>query len=69
MLIKIDTYFDGAYWYAKGIDEDFFTQGETYDTLLKNIREAVALHCEDKIKKGKTAGRLIMPEMEISGVA
>lgn len=47
MLVKIDTYFDGEYWCARGISEDIFTQGKTYDELLKNIKEAVALHIED----------------------
>ena len=44
MLVKIDTYFDGEFWCARGISEDIFTQGATYDELLKNIKEAVALH-------------------------
>jgi predicted RNase H-like HicB family nuclease len=48
MLVKIDTYFDGEFWCARGISEDIFTQGATYDELLKHIKEAVALHLEDK---------------------
>ena len=44
MLVKIDTYFDGEYWCARGVNEDIFTQGKTYDELLKNIKEAVTLH-------------------------
>ncbi|OGP32072.1 MAG: hypothetical protein A2073_01435 [Deltaproteobacteria bacterium GWC2_42_11] len=55
MLVKMDTYFDGEYWCARGVNEDIFTQGETYDELLKNIKEAVTLHLEDELKKGKTA--------------
>ena len=47
MLVKIDTYFDGEYWCARGTDEDIFTQGATYDELLKNIKEAVSLHLEE----------------------
>lgn len=69
MLVKIDTYFDGEFWCARGISEDIFTQGATYDELLKNIKEAVALHLEDELKKGKSAEILVMSEMEISGVA
>ncbi len=65
MLVKIDTYFDGEYWCAKGITEDIFTQGETYDALLKNIREAVSLHFEDIINRGKTLEILVMSEMEV----
>jgi len=54
MLVKIDTYFDGVYWCARGVNEDIFTQGKTYDELLKNIKEAVTLHLEDELKKGKS---------------
>ncbi len=68
MLVKIDTYFDGEYC-ARGVNEDVFTQGETYDELLKNIKEAVAIHLEDKLKKGKTAEILVMSEIEVRGVA
>lgn len=69
MLIKVDTYFDGEQWCARGVNEDIFTQGETYEELLKNIKEAVALHFEDDLKKGKSAEILVMSEMEIVGVA
>ncbi|HEC98738.1 MAG TPA: type II toxin-antitoxin system HicB family antitoxin [Nitrospirae bacterium] len=69
MIVKIDTYFDGEYWCARGLSEDIFTQGETYDELLKNIREAVSLHFEDVISKGGTLEILVMSEMEVSGVA
>lgn len=48
MLVKIDTSFDGENWCARGVNEDVFTQGETYDELLKNIKEAVTLHLEDE---------------------
>ena len=69
MLVKIDTYFDGEYWCARGVNEDIFTQGETYDELLRNIKEAVTLHLEDELKKGKSAEKLVMSEIEVSGVA
>jgi predicted RNase H-like HicB family nuclease len=69
MLVKMDTYFDGEYWCARGVNEDIFTQGETYEELLKNIKEAVSLHLEDELKKGKSAEILVMSEMEIVGVA
>ncbi|GMT48328.1 MAG: hypothetical protein IEMM0007_1894 [bacterium] len=69
MLVKIDTYFDGEYWCARGLSEDIFTQGETYDELLRNIREAVSLHFEDVISKGNTLEILVMSEMEVSGAA
>ncbi len=44
MLVKIETYFDGEYWCARGIGEDIFTQGKTLDELHKNIKEAVSVH-------------------------
>ena len=44
MLVKIEAYHDGDFWCARGIGEDIFTQGETFDELIENIKEAVALH-------------------------
>jgi len=48
MLVKVEVYNDGESWCARGIGEDIFTQGTTVDELYKNIREAVALHFEDR---------------------
>lgn len=47
MLVKIETYFDGEFWCARGIGEDIFTQGKSLDELNENIKEAVAVHYED----------------------
>ena len=47
MLVKIETYFDGEFWCARGIGEDIFTQGKTLDELFQNIKEAVAAHFGD----------------------
>jgi predicted RNase H-like HicB family nuclease len=44
MLVKIETYFDGEFWCARGIGEDIFTQGDTLDDLYQNIKEAVSAH-------------------------
>lgn len=44
MLVKIETYFDGEFWCARGIGEDIFTQGNTLDDLYQNIKEAVSVH-------------------------
>jgi predicted RNase H-like HicB family nuclease len=44
MLVKIETYFDGEFWCARGIGEDIFTQGKTLDELHHNVKEAVAVH-------------------------
>lgn len=51
MIVKIETYFDGEFWCAKGTKEDIFTQGNNYDNLLKNIKEAITLHFEDDLIK------------------
>ncbi|MBL7119504.1 MAG: type II toxin-antitoxin system HicB family antitoxin [Dehalococcoidia bacterium] len=47
MLVKIETYFDGEFWCARGIGEDIFTQGNTLDDLYQNIKEAVSVHCDE----------------------
>jgi predicted RNase H-like HicB family nuclease len=47
MLVKIEAYYDGEFWCARGIGEDIFTQGETLDELIENIKEAVALHFDE----------------------
>lgn len=47
MLVKVETYFDGEYWCARGIGEDIFTQGRTLDELHRNIEEAVSAHFGD----------------------
>ena len=43
-MVKIEAYHDGEFWCARGIGEDIFTQGETLDELMENIKEAVVLH-------------------------
>lgn len=50
MLVKIETYFDGEWWCARGIGEDIFTQGKTLDELHENIKEAVAAHFGDAVE-------------------
>jgi len=47
MLVKIEAYHDGEFWCARGIGEDIFTQGKTFDELIDNIREAVTLHFDE----------------------
>ena len=44
MLVKLETYFDGQSWCARGLGEDIFTQGSSLDELHGNIQEAVAAH-------------------------
>ena len=47
MLVKLEAYFDGESWCARGVGEDIFTQGKTLDELQRNIQEAVAVHFGD----------------------
>ncbi|PIX27673.1 MAG: hypothetical protein COZ67_01085, partial [Chloroflexi bacterium CG_4_8_14_3_um_filter_45_15] len=35
MLVKIETYFDGELWCARGLGDDIFTQGDTLDDLYR----------------------------------
>ena len=49
MILKMEAYFDGEFWCARGIGEDVFTQGETLDELMQNVQGAVSLHFEDAL--------------------
>ena len=53
MLVKIEAYHDGEFWCARGVSEDIFTQGETLDELIENIKEAVELHLEGMVLQWK----------------
>jgi len=44
VLVKVEIYFDGEFWCARGMGEDIFTQAKTLDELHQNIKEAVAVH-------------------------
>ncbi len=44
MLVKIEIYFDGEFWCARGIGENIFTQGNTLEDLYQNIKEAISVH-------------------------
>ena len=66
MLVKIEVYNDGEFWCARGISEDIFTQGETLDKLIENIKEAVALHFEGVQPLPDV---LLLSEVKLSGVA
>jgi len=69
MLVKIEAYFDGEYWCARGIGEDIFTQGKSLDELVENIKEAVSLHFEEELDRGNLLNILILSETEVRGVA
>jgi predicted RNase H-like HicB family nuclease len=46
--IKIEARWSPEGWWARGIDESLYTQGDTLDELWKNIQEAVAVHFDDE---------------------
>ena len=64
-MVKMEAYHDGEMWCARGIGVDVFTQGETLDELIANIREAVALHFEDT---GETPEILVLSEIKADHV-
>lgn len=59
-MIKIEAYHDGEMWCARGLGVDVFTQGDTFDELLANIKEAVALHFEGE----ETPDILVLSELK-----
>jgi predicted RNase H-like HicB family nuclease len=47
-IIKIEIYHDGEFYCARCVGYDIFTQGQTLDELVHNVKEAVALYFEDE---------------------
>lgn len=64
MLVKLEIYKDEAFWCARGIGTDIFTQGNTLDNLTENIKEAVEVHFEDILNKGEEISILSISEIE-----
>jgi len=62
-MVKLEAYYDGEFWCARGIGEDIFTQGRTFEELLENIKEAVALHFEDAAEPPEV---LVLSEVKLS---
>ena len=69
MLIKCEIYRDNDYWCARGIGADIFTQGRKLDEVMENIREAVSLHYEERIKNGEQITVLSLTEFQVDSVA
>ena len=69
MLVKVEIYREGKFWCARGLGEDIFTQGKTLDETMKNIKEAVELHLEDRIGKGEPVTILTLTETEVGPLA
>lgn len=67
MLVKVEAYYDGSFWCGRGVREDLFTQGKTLDDLVKNVREAAALHFEDILRRGETLNIILISETEVKG--
>ncbi len=68
MLVKLEAYHDGEYWCARGIGLSVFTQGKTFEELLSNAQEALALHFEETLDQGEDLQVLVMTETEVRGV-
>ena len=68
MLVKLEAYHDGGFWCARGIGVSVFTQGDTFEALLDNAREALALHFEEELEQGDKIQVLILTETEVRGV-
>ena len=58
MLVKMDTYFDGEFWCARGTDESIFTQGATYDELRKTSERRYPCTMRKICKKGRRSRSL-----------
>jgi len=65
MLVKFEIYNDGEYWCARGIGVDIFTQGETLDEAMDNIREAVETHFDEVLDSGEEIKILSISETEV----
>jgi predicted RNase H-like HicB family nuclease len=68
MLVKLEAYHDGEYWCARGIGLSVFTQGKTFEELLTNSQETLALHFEETLGQGENLQVLVMTETEVRGV-
>jgi len=68
MVVKIEVYFDGEFWCARGIGHDIFTCAKNLDELMVNVKEATACHFEEELNKGKPLTILTLTETEVAGV-
>lgn len=67
--MKIEAYFDGEYWCARGIGAELSTQGRTLDKLMKNVREAVSPHFEEESVRGENLHVLVISDVEVKGAS
>ncbi len=47
--VKFKIYKDDGYLIASGINYDIFTQGKTWDELMKNILDAIECHFDEPL--------------------
>ena len=52
MIVRFETTYEDGYWSASAVGYSIFTDGETFEELLKNIEEAVLLYFEDEVEPG-----------------
>lgn len=45
-IIKAEIYHDDEYYCARCLEFDIFSQGQTLDELVANLKEAIFLHFE-----------------------
>ena len=69
MLVKFDIYRDDSFWCARGMGTDIFTQGKSFDELIKNIDEAVELHFKELIDSGEQITVVSLTEFQVGSVA
>jgi predicted RNase H-like HicB family nuclease len=58
LSIVIEKDADGYYVFCPEL-QGCYTQGETYEEAISNIRDAIRLHIEDRLASGET-----IPELE-----
>lgn len=67
MLVKVEAYRDGEIWCARGIGVSVFTQGQTFEDLLENAKDALSLHFKERLEQGETLQVSILVETEVRG--
>jgi len=64
----VEVYRNGRSWCARAIGADIFTQGRTLDETTRNVREAVELHYEERLREGEPITILTLTETEVTPV-
>ncbi len=64
-IVQINIYKEKNYYHASGLNVPVVTQGKTFEELIKNIKEAVALYF-DFIKKEDKKESKVVPAILLS---